>query len=398
MARRDGLPPREEAVLTAEIKTAIDESNKKSGALVAASHEVELARVCAERVASGLKNEDNPGITGGTSGDGDNLTTKQTVVHDGAGFFGDVSGAAATDEDLEYVLGATAVDYARRGWEVHPLRRGDKVPATRHGVLDATSDGDRVLDWWAGSHAGANIGGRVPEGILVVDIDPRNGGEESLARLVAQHFALPETLTHYSGRGDGGRHLFFQRPPGKLSAKRLGPGIDLKTHSGYVVLPPSIHPATGKPYTRVGGPVAPLPEWFADLLRPPVQAELPARPSTGWVAKCMSGDSIANWFGSTTTWLQILVPHGWECVYEGDPDTEEGAQWRHPAATSAVSATVRYGCLFVFSTSTDFVATTAGDPRGYTKFRAYAVLNTEGDLSAAAKILREKRKVGRTKG
>lgn len=346
----------------------------------------------------GPGNEEAPGNAGGTSDDGDSLTTKQTVVPDHTAGSGGVDGLAA-NADLDYVLGAAALDYARRGWEVHPLKRGDKVPATRHGVLDATSDVGQVLDWWAGRHVGGNIGGRVPEGVVVVDTDPRNGGEESLARLVAQYGPLPQTLTHYSGRGDGGRHLFFQRPPGKLTAKRLGPGIDLKTHSGCVVLPPSIHPVTGKPYTRVGGPVAALPEWFVELMRPPARAARPARPRTGWVAKCMGGDSIADWYGNTATWTEILEPHGWECVYEGDPDNDEGAQWRHPAATAATSATVRHGCLFVFSTSTEFEATTAGEPHGHTKFRAYAVLNTDGDLRVAAKKLRKKRsrEAGRSK-
>lgn len=386
MTRRDRLPLLDEAALAVEVKATTAESDKKSAA---ASHDAELSRVRVERGVVVPGDEETPGRTGGTS-DGDSLTTKQTVAPDHTGGSGGFDGLAA-NADLDFVLGTAALDYARRGWEVHPLRRGDKIPATPHGVLDATSDIGQVLDWWSGRHAGANIGGRVPEGVLVVDTDPRNGGEESLARLVTQHGRLPETLTHYSGRGDGGRHLFFRRPPGKLTAKRLGPGIDLKTHSGYVVLPPSTHPATGKPYTRVGGPVAPLPDWFVGLLRPAARPERTARSRTGWTVKCAGAHSVAEWYRGTATWSEILEPHGWQCVYEGDPDDDEGAQWRHPAATAAMSATVRHGCLFVYSTSTDFEVTTAGEPHGYTKFRAYAVLNTDGDLRVAAKKLRKKR-------
>jgi hypothetical protein len=44
--------------------------------------------------------------------------------------------------------------------------------------------------------------------------------------------------------------------------------------------------------------------------------------------------------------------------------------------------------LFVYSPNTPFTVTTPGDPHGYTRFRAYAVLEHGGDLSAAARALR----------
>jgi hypothetical protein len=52
------------------------------------------------------------------------------------------------------------------------------------------------------------------------------------------------------------------------------------------------------------------------------------------------------------------------------------------------SATVRNGCLFVWSTSTVFDASEPGNPKGYTKFRAYAQLNHNGDMKAAARYLK----------
>jgi hypothetical protein len=55
-------------------------------------------------------------------------------------------------------------------------------------------------------------------------------------------------LTVISGRNDGGRHFYFTRPGGDLSRARLPKGVDLKTQGGYVILPPSVHPASGLPY------------------------------------------------------------------------------------------------------------------------------------------------------
>jgi hypothetical protein len=79
------------------------------------------------------------------------------------------------------------------------------------------------------------------------------------------------------------------------------------------------------------------------------------------------------------------MPHGWECL-SPNPDGD-GAKWLHPTATSACSATIRNNCLFVYSPNTPFAVTESRDPKGYTKFRAHAVLNHDGDMSAAARAL-----------
>lgn len=276
---------------------------------------------------------------------------------------------------------AAALEYATHHWAVFPLR--GKVPAIAgsRGVLDATTDSAIVTGWWSGRYAGCSIGGRVPEPMIVLDVDPRSGGRDSIAALERQHGPLPETLTTVSGRGDGGRHLFYRRPSGKLSARRLGPGIDLKTSSGYVVLPPSIHPDSGKPYTRIERPVATPPPWLVELLRPERVTPRPTR-----TVGRFTGPSVADQFSANTSWATILIPHGWRCL-DADPDAD-GARWLHPTATSACSATVRNGCLFVYSPNTPFEVTEVSNPHGYTRFRGYAVLNYDGDLRAAARALR----------
>jgi Bifunctional DNA primase/polymerase, N-terminal len=189
-------------------------------------------------------------------------------------------------------LGAAALAYAAGGYEVFPLRgklpwgncpvceprspryrhhqAADCVHELCHGVYAATTDPGRVARWWA-RWPQANIGTRVPRGLVVIDVDPRHGGGARLAELEGEHGALPPTRVSISGRGDGGRHCWFLDPGGVLSAARLGAGLDLKTHSGYVLLPPSCHPATGRPY-RWAEPVvdpAPMPAWLARLLTPP---------------------------------------------------------------------------------------------------------------------------------
>ena len=218
--------------------------------------------------------------------------------------------------------------------------------------------------------------------MIVIDIDPRHGGDESLTGLSRRYGQLPDTLVHVSGRGDGGRHLFFRRPAGKLSSARLGAGIDLKTSTGYTVLPPSIHPDSGEPYSRIDGPVAAPPPWLVELLLP---ERITAAPRSTRLYSLHTSSSIADEFSSTTSWSDILGPHGWRCL-DADPDGD-GAHWLHPAATSACSATIRHGCLFVYSTNTPFEVTEKSDPHGYTRFRAYAVLEHAGDMRAAARAV-----------
>jgi Bifunctional DNA primase/polymerase, N-terminal len=302
-----------------------------------------------------------------------------------------------------------AVAYAAAGYEVFPLRgklpRGNcracepRSPGYRphqpagcphelcHGLYAATSDPNLVAHWWA-RWPQANVGARVPRSLFVLDVDPRAGGLETLTRLEADHDALPPTRTSLSGRGDGGAHRWYRHPGGPLSIaglRRRGyAGLDLKTYHGYVVLPPSRHPATGAPYTwaePVLDPAAP-PAWLVHLLTQPAVAAPVRRP----LPRPAHGGTVAEWFNARTSWAEVLGPHGWTCP-DPNPDAD-GARWRRPGASNPKSATIRHGLLFVYSQATPFEATEPGAPRGYTRFRAYAVLEHRGDPSAAARALR----------
>jgi Bifunctional DNA primase/polymerase, N-terminal len=305
-------------------------------------------------------------------------------------------------------LGEWALAYAAAGYAVFPLRgklplrncpaceprstryRPHEAPDCRHelchGLYAATSDVGPVGRWW-GRWPQANIGARVPTSLLVMDVDPRHGGLGRLAELEREHGLLPPTRVSVSGRDDGGQHRWFLHPGGHLSAARLGGGVDLKTHAGYVLLPPSRHPATGRPYRWAEPTLEPaaLPaDWRRLLALAPLRlAPTAQRPSV----PPGRGESVAEAFNQATSWTQVLGPHGWSC---SDPYPDiDGARWRHPGATNPKSATIRHGLLFVYSAATPFQPTEAGAPHGYSRFRAYAVLEHRGDLRAAARALRD---------
>src|SRR4051812_17578548 len=77
-----------------------------------------------------------------------------------------------------------ALGYAKHGWKVLPCAPHSKQPATRHGFKDATSEKAQLVAWWS-RRPNANVAivtGKV-SGIVVLDVDPRNGGNESLTRV-----------------------------------------------------------------------------------------------------------------------------------------------------------------------------------------------------------------------
>src|ERR1700722_12640537 len=107
-------------------------------------------------------------------------------------------------------------------------KHAGKHPQTRRGIHDASTNEKEIERWWKRS-PDANVGiatGR-EAGIFVIDIDPRNGGTESLARLAARLGELPPTPDAQTG--GGGRHLFLSYPASHVgSPSRVEPGIDIK--------------------------------------------------------------------------------------------------------------------------------------------------------------------------
>lgn len=97
--------------------------------------------------------------------------------------------------------------------------------------------------------AGKNVGVRLRDIDIVIDVDPRHfdNGDDPLARLVID-FGLPDAP--FVLTGGGGRHLYFRKPAGVEVAGKLAAynGIDFKSKGGQVVAAGSIHPDTARPY------------------------------------------------------------------------------------------------------------------------------------------------------
>jgi len=107
-----------------------------------------------------------------------------------------------------------------------------------HGLKNASLDGNQICEWFGNGEV-LNLGiATGPEsGLVVLDVDERHGGNESLQALGE----LPRTATVQTG---GGRHYYFKHPKGldiRNSTGKLGEGLDIRAAGGYAVAPPSMH-------------------------------------------------------------------------------------------------------------------------------------------------------------
>ena len=121
---------------------------------------------------------------------------------------------------------AHALRYARMGLAVVPMHtvnnrvcscsKGSKCkspgkhPWSSNGVKGATTNRKQIRAYW-NAHPTANIGvacGTVSN-ILALDIDPRNGGQETLRRMTEKLGKLNPKVT--SNTGGGGTHYVFKR-------------------------------------------------------------------------------------------------------------------------------------------------------------------------------------------
>lgn len=178
-------------------------------------------------------------------------------------------------------MGASMLDAALaaagRGWSVLPVRPRAKAPLVPWLELQERRADEREIRDWFQRRPDANVGavtGRI-SGLVVIDVDPKHGGGESLAALQQRHAALPATVEAITG--GGGRHYYFAHPGGVVPNRAgVEPGIDVRGDGGSIVMPPSVHPS-GKRYRWVKGrspddlvPAA-LPKWLvARILKRPV--------------------------------------------------------------------------------------------------------------------------------
>jgi len=141
-----------------------------------------------------------------------------------------------------------ALAYARMGWPVFPCRPGEKVPATGHGFLDASTDPDRIASWWTAAperNVAIATGAPGPD-VLDVDVRPDGSGFAAFNRLRREGMiGHPRVIVRTPG---GGLHAYYAGTT-QRSGHLATCHVDFRGRGGYVLAPPSM--VNGRPYVVI---------------------------------------------------------------------------------------------------------------------------------------------------
>ena len=169
-----------------------------------------------------------------------------------------------------------------------------KAPLTAHGFKDASIDWQQV-EAWHRQYPECAWGCATSSERAVLDIDPRHGGNESLAKRVAEHGPLP--LTPKVRTGGDGFHYYLLTPPGTNCGK-VADGIEWKAEGGYVIVPPSrinIPEHEGRAYAWEIRPwEAPIAETPAWLLGKKPKPKASADADSPWVVREALADLLSH--------------------------------------------------------------------------------------------------------
>ncbi len=185
-------------------------------------------------------------------------------------------------KNLDYAL-----KYAAIGWHVFPIWGGDgsgnckcgnnslckspgKHPVSHlvpSGQNDATTDPQTIKRWWTTMPDAGIAIFLAPSGLMAIDIDPRNGGIETMEAIEATHGPLVSEVLAFT-QGGGEHRVFAHRNGGTLPGK-LGPGVDIKLN-GYICVEPTQGIVGSYAWEASSDPLdgaipSPLPDWIRDL-------------------------------------------------------------------------------------------------------------------------------------
>ena len=178
--------------------------------------------------------------------------------------------------------------YRELGWPLIPVywlkspgvcacKKGENCPsAGKHPIPSdwpnkATCDAKTLKAWhekWPEANWGVKTGSKESggAGVVIIDIDPRNGGDATWDDLRAENPGLLETITVQTG--SGGLHFYFEYPEGThIKSRGVWTGIDIKAEGGMAVIPPSVTKAKYSfKLSPKDAPLEPLPSWIRQKL------------------------------------------------------------------------------------------------------------------------------------
>jgi hypothetical protein len=169
---------------------------------------------------------------------------------------------------------SVALQYYYLGFNPMPLRRKDNKPLRKWKPWQTERIGEDYLQDIFSHYYNSGVAiicGEISDRLLVIDIDPRNGGDVRWQYLVEKYGDVPHTVEVLTP--GGGRHIYLRVPEWIIltnSKNPIGKGIDVQWHGSYVVAPPTRR--GDKAYCFRPGhslddvPIALCPQWLLNLL------------------------------------------------------------------------------------------------------------------------------------
>lgn len=195
-----------------------------------------------------------------------------------------------------------ALRYTDIGWNVLPVQSPEsgngKIPLIKDWTNQATTDKSIICQWWD-IYKNPNIGVLTgnKSNLIVLDIDKKNNGFDSLEELCGLKGNLP--ITCKSITGGGGIHLFFRDENNSIhsNAGLLGSGIDIRGEGGQIILPPSKHISGNAYYWEEGKSpfdisLASMPDWIIEKLKGPVNHKVVEISSMDMISEGMRNSTL----------------------------------------------------------------------------------------------------------
>jgi Bifunctional DNA primase/polymerase, N-terminal/AAA domain len=212
---------------------------------------------------------------------------------------------------MRSALHEAARQWAEAGFYVAPARAHSKKPAIEAWEKHASTDLNQIDRWWTENPDYNIIVVPARSNMFVLDQDGPDGAA-TLARLVKDHCALPDTLTIRTPSGPSNLHFWYlgecPNSVGTLGEKVDTRGLTQPEKYGYVLVPPSyvVDPDKGidgsYEYASDTDEIVSGPQWIADAL-------LARRESVAKAAEGVELDTPSN-IARATQMLRDYVEHG----------------------------------------------------------------------------------------
>lgn len=190
-------------------------------------------------------------------------------------------GAPEPGSMLDYAL-----RYAQMGWHVFPVwgakdgkcrcGRECNSPAKHpvemlvpNGQNAATTDPEIIRRWYSRMPEAGIAVFMQPSGLVGIDIDPRNGGIDTIDDVEGKNGPLISDVLQFT-QGGGEHRVFSLAKDASIALPgKLGPGVDVK-RNGYIVLSPTQGVSGQYAWEASSDPLegmipSPLPDWVRDL-------------------------------------------------------------------------------------------------------------------------------------